>query len=417
MAESVPVTWKYEGSHVAIVRRSSHRWFCHTCVVPESVKQQKAAVMALRLWRAVGVSLIMQALCAIVASASCPGADPNDWIPDDAALQACIDAGETLYLDPGSPGYIVNSGLALNTDNIIITSSGAPGTRARIMAGRDLNENIISTTPRPVYGFQISYISFDGMVHDNTPWRLHRDECAGSHTPGNIAVQGNAFTIAHNESVHAMCRSGMIVLGSGFEVYDNYVAYNGRDQFDPAPGAHWADGITALNCSSSSIHDNTAVDNTDVDIVEDGDHCLVYNNAIFNGGAYAFAGLQVGYFGRGNHVGSEYWGNRIHGDADNRLGIGLLVGFHPWDANIWLTCAGYVHDNVIDGAGINLQIEGINAGTIVNNSMSNPRGTWAGPDCQIGPINYAAWHFGSATFQDGWNAVLHDGGTPCIINP
>jgi hypothetical protein len=225
----------------------------------------------------------MQALWAIVASASCTGADPNDWVPDDAALQACINAGGTLYLDPGSPGYIVNSGLVLNRNNIIITSSGAPGTRATIMAGQDLNAYII-TTNGPVNGFEISYISFQGMVHDNTPWRLHRDECvADSHTPGNIAVEGNGFTIAHNESMHAMCGSGMLVLGSGFQIYDNYVAYSGRDRFDGAPGAHWADGITALHCSSSSIHDNTVVDNTDVDIVEDGDHCLVYNNDIFNG--------------------------------------------------------------------------------------------------------------------------------------
>jgi hypothetical protein len=57
--------------------------------------------MAVRVLRAVGLSLIMQALCAIVASASCTGADPNDWSPDDDALQACIDAGGTLYLDPG----------------------------------------------------------------------------------------------------------------------------------------------------------------------------------------------------------------------------------------------------------------------------------------------------------------------------
>jgi len=367
--------------------------------------------------RAVGMSLIIQALCAIAASASCPGADPNDWTPDDAALQACINAGGTLFLDPGSPGYIVNSGLTLNTDNIVITSSGAPGTRATIIAGRDLNAYIISTTPRPVYGFDISYIRFDGMVHDNTPWRLHRDECtAPSHTPGNIAVQGNSFKVRHNESVNAMCGSGMIVLGSNFEVYDNYVAYNGRDQFDPAPGDHWSDGITALNCSSSSIHDNIAVDNTDVDIVVDGDHCLVYSNGIFNGGAYAFAGIQVGFFGFGNQVGSEYWNNSIHGDADDRLGIGLMVGFDPWDSSVQLTYAGYVHDNVIDGAGINLVIEGIDAGTIVNNSMSNPRGTWAGVDCQKGPLNYTAWDFGSATIQPGWTPMSYDNGV-CIINP
>jgi hypothetical protein len=118
----------------------------------------------------------------------------------------------------------------------------------------------------------------------------------------------------------------------------------------------------------------------------------------------------------GNQVGTEIWGNSIHGDADDRLGIGIMVGFHAWDPNIWLTYAGYVHDNTIDGAGINLDIDGINAGTIVNNSMSNPRGTWSGPNCQLGPLDYAAWHFGSATIQDGWTPVEQDGNT-CIINP
>ena len=41
----------------------------------------------------------------------CPSANPNDDTPDDIALQSCLNAGGTVTLDAGSPGYIIAAGV------------------------------------------------------------------------------------------------------------------------------------------------------------------------------------------------------------------------------------------------------------------------------------------------------------------
>lgn len=100
--------------------------------------------------------------------------NPNDWEPDDSALQACLDAGGFIALEPGSPGYIVNGlngdvqrGLHLWRHDTVLTSSQAP-TRARIIAGRNLFAHILRTPPATdVWRFRIEYITFDGMVDDH----------------------------------------------------------------------------------------------------------------------------------------------------------------------------------------------------------------------------------------------------------
>ncbi len=145
----------------------------------------------------------------VPAFAACSGASPNDWADDTAALQACLNAGGTVVLDPGSPGYVVNGlngdvtkGLVLGVSGTTLTSSQAP-TRATIIAGRNLFAHVLRTTPGVgVSTFTINYITFNGMVDDvwvDGPYRFRRDDCTDpedefrqpgvEYNPGNLMLQ------------------------------------------------------------------------------------------------------------------------------------------------------------------------------------------------------------------------------------
>src|SRR5262249_50075703 len=126
-----------------------------------------------------------------------------------------------------------------------------------------------------------------------------------------------------------------------------------------------------------------------------GSSCSVLDNTIWHGGKFAFAGLNVGNFSPGNgiHSGANFSGNsiknttisQIHvidpdaGINEDRLvpslGIGLLVGSHPWRfGHVYeLRDAGNIGPsgaisgrpdistgaNHIAGANVNLLVEGV----------------------------------------------------------
>lgn len=358
-----------------------------------------------------------------------PG-NPIDDRPDDAAIQYCLDRFSVVVLDPGTPGYIINGvfshgddhgqGLVIRQNGTIIKSSAGATTRATIIAGRDLFGHILETAAGGVSDFVIQDIRFDGMV-DCVPgnsdscsplvapptdgaWRRHRDDCyddGGVHNAGNLQLEGIRYRFTHNESKHAMCGSGLGLLGRFYHVEDNYIAFNGRDQF-ALPNrtclvtkpdgtckyydAPWSDGITSLSCDGGEIWKNVLVDNTDIDlVVGGGSSCSVLDNTIWHGGKYAFAGLDIGNFNNsGVHTGSQFSGNKITNTVVNedapgkfvpRLGIGLLVGSHPWSQNAIFDVkdtgtvgssspiAGRpdvdVGPNVISGANANLVVDGV----------------------------------------------------------
>jgi hypothetical protein len=84
------------------------------------------------------------------------------------------------------------------------------------------------------------------------------------------------------------------------------------------------------------------------------------------------------------------------------MSFGLLVGHYPWDKYKLMTDVGEVSYNTISGAVANLVVDGIGAGTVVNNSMSNPQGTRAKPCSPSYSTNYAIGAYGNATLQSGW---------------
>ncbi|GEM_PF-4742869 len=345
----------------------------------------------------------------LAVDASC--GNPNDWLPDDMALQACLDRGGTVVLDPGSPGYIVNGlngeptkGLVIKSGTHLTSSGGSM--RATIIAGKDLRDFILRTPNGGASNFEIRDISFDGMLDTMTsagPYRVPDSNC----NAGNLALEGSNFRFIHNESKHSLCGTGLILIGSFYDVQDNYIAYNGTDEFAGGP---WSDGITAISCDHGYIAHNVFVDNTDIDLaIGGGLGCTVELNTIGHFGKSSFSGLNIGNFSGGDHTGSFYRANTIYSSSPNRMRMGLSIGSHMWDTGVWVLNAGNVTDNVIYGANINLVVDGIYGGTVQRNTMHDPYHV-AGQTCNYSGMNYTvnSLHATNTSLQSGWTEMKYD---------
>ena len=320
--------------------------------------------------------------------------NPNDWIPDDEALQACLDRGGIIELESGWPGYIVNGlrgdanrGLWLTSSGTVLTSQGA---RARMIAGRDLFAEILRTPPgTDVNAFVIRNIAFDGMVDRvwrDEPYRRRRDDCAENGNPGNLILQGRAFRFENNESVHALCGSGLSLYGN-FEVQNNYISYNGRDKVSGGKGFPWSDGITVLYCEAGHIAHNVLVDNTDVDLALGGGHaCVVEDNTIAHFGKFGVSGMNIGNFDSpsgGDHSDSEYRNNVVFSGAPNLLGMGISVGSHMWNTDVNVYNAGRITGNTSYGNDINLVVDGVYGGEVTNNNLHDPSNENDDAECKL----------------------------------
>lgn len=390
------------------------------------------------LGRALSISLVL-ALTSAALGAECPAADPNDELPDDAALQACLDKGGAVELAAGSPGYVLKTGLVLRKSGTTL-SGKAPRPRPRrpkpgedggeeaadsfkptILAAPDFGGTLLKA-PAGVNDYVVSGIIFDG----NAERRTRAADCKDGGPLGpNLSFEGGGFTVRQVSSVRALCGSAMIVLGRGFKLHDNMIADNGRSG-DQAPGisAPWADGMTVLLCDNGSIYRNAFIDNTDIALVlGGGPNCRVHENTFVQARKHAFAALNVGNFNdNGRHTGSIYESNRIRAEKD-MLVWGLLLGSHPWSQKVQVFDAGLVRKNAISGAMVNLAIDGIQAGVVEKNTLSRPSGSYGygtprprSPEGCRKRANYTAGDYGSARLQRGFiPRVYHDGQCPDIV--
>jgi len=208
-------------------------------------------------------------------------------------------------------------------------------------------------------------------------------------------------------SIRAMCGSAMEIDGSGFNVYSNWVSYNGRAEGEGVPNQPWSDGITLLRCDGGWVHDNTLDNNTDVDLVIGGGfNCRVEHNTIRHVptagiAVYGFAGIHVGYFqeGGGDNSGSTIANNTITSDTD-KLSFGLIVGFHPWDDSIPTVHSGSVVDNLSTYSVVPLAIDGVLNGEVQRNTAYGRRGT-RGYGCTKAE-DYTAADSAATSIQGGW---------------
>ena len=350
------------------------------------------------------------------ATTTCDAANPFDALPDDVALQACLDNADWVLLKPGNRpgyvGYILANTIKLKHDHILLTSAEIPH-KVTFIAAPALTEPLLRVSltndVSEANNFEISFIRFDG----DRDHRSVRDKpCDGGHHYENVDLAGTGFHIRYVESYRAVCGSGMVVGGANnFEIYGSAFYDNGR-QPDEANGIAglWADGLTVFGCVRSTIRDNVFWDNTDIDLgVNGGTSCAVYRNTISHSWKYAFAGLVAGDPSRSD---GEFSGNVVSSDY-NLLGFGIVVGCHPWGAcrggyasNIW------VHDNRSTGAVVNLAVDGLNGGRVENNSMSGAQGDRV-LNCKVS-ADYTAGHFfNMSSLQRGFVYRTFDAGSTC----
>jgi len=93
---------------------------------------------------------------------------------------------------------------------------------------------------------------------------------------------------------------------------------------------------------------------------------------------------------------------------------GISVGALPW-ANYDLYNAGFVYNNTISGADVNLLVDGVMAGTIFGNTMTAPSNS-GGKTSSICPTpqTYTVAKSQNLYLQPGFSVLSFDQGTPCF---
>lgn len=338
----------------------------------------------------------------------CPAANPYDDRPDDAALQACVDAFDRTLLvgegEPGYVGYVVARTVTLRRDGSLLTSGDSPA-KAVMVADPALAAPLLSGRADR---FEISFLRFDGAQESRV---VRLKACGPTRNYRNVELSGIGFQVRYVESTRAVCGSGMTIGASAeFQVVNSWFYDNGRqpEDADGHPDL-WADGLNVFNCAGATIRDNVFWDNTDVDLgVNGGPGCTVYRNRVEHFGKYAFAGLVVGDPSR---VGGEFTDNQV-GSARDMLGFGMVVGCH-----VWPQCGnGYatgliVRHNSMTGAVVNLLVDGLNGGVVEQNTMQRPQGTRA-LNCATA-ADYVIAHVIDARLQSGYIVRPTDFGAPC----
>lgn len=356
------------------------------------------------------VVLVYAFLASPVAAQCLPNTSPNDWEPDDNAIQSCLNQGGETRLERGFPGYVIASGLEIVADGTTLTAVG-PDKAILIAANGLQNPMLLARSSRSNY--TVYELIFDGNKTGRDP-----SICGQGIRPANLTLFGTAFTAPHIDSINALCGTGFAVQGRDFNIYSVYAADNGFSVDEPGPDERWADGMTVLACIGGSIRESTFQNNTDFDLlVGSGRNCVIDNITISHTTKFAFGGFNVGFFANdfgtpGDHFGATYSNMNIS-SSFNMLEFGLSVGSHPFippgNPLVTLSNAGGVSGNTISGTQINLSIDGISDGAVVNNTLTNPQGNRTNFNGCAFNGNYTAGHFGGVV-QDGFTRIFFDHG-------
>jgi hypothetical protein len=345
------------------------------------------------------------------STTTCERANPYDELPDHVALQECLDNYDHVLLksptQPGYVGYLIGDTIKLKRSGGLLGSGDSPR-KAVIVAAPDLSSSMVRGLG--VDNFELSFIVFDGNRDARLPGVRPCDDLRNYR---NVELSGNGLRVRYVESKRAVCGSAMTLGDSAdFQIYGTFFYDNGAQPED-ANGVEgfWADGLTVFKCIDAVIRDNYFWDNTDVDLgVNGGARCSVYRNKITHTNRYGFAGLVAGDPSR---TGGEFSDNTIS-SARNMLGFGLLIGCHPW-----AQCGGgyvsglSVHNNHVTGAVVNLAVDGVNGGSVRNNTMSGAQGTRL-PNCPGTTADYTVGHaIDVAPLQTGYVVHTFDFGQRC----
>jgi hypothetical protein len=297
-----------------------------------------------------------------------PDADENVSAAD--AIQACIDRAPALAIVELPAGnyvlrhqIVVSTAVTLRTANVGSVSSclDAPDTCAVLVAAPDLADQWGMLVVRSAAHVRLEYFVLDGNRAQRTDSPAARFCVNGDTAYGfNASVlECEACGLEGVVSRNALCGTGLVWTGAGATIEHSAFVSNG----DAATRSMWADGLTLLYAPRSSIRENTFANNSDVAlIVGFGVDARVERNVIVQRTQPSFAGLMLDNFNsndrsmRGDFRGGVIANNTI--DCGPQLcTFGIQVGPRPWYPTNNIV-GGEVHDNIVKGAKIGINVDG-----------------------------------------------------------
>ncbi|HTM21701.1 MAG TPA: hypothetical protein VL172_14365, partial [Kofleriaceae bacterium] len=348
---------------------------------------------------------------AIATTSNCPAANPNDQLPDDAALNACLGNGGVVTLANGAPGYIVASGLQLTRNGTTLNSASID---TPVVAGPDLQAPLLRVADG-VTDYSISNLSFDG----SRAARTHTADCATPATRShgyNLQLRGSGYVVEHLRSRNALCGAGIEVDGgNSYTIRYNQVSDNGFDQTDAVAGGS-ADGIALTTCTGE-VYENQIAENTEVDLrvgppssTAYSYYCHVGPNTITHATRYGRIGELVS---GGDHNGGSAGLTTITAGY-NLLSVGIMVGAHALDPTIDTLNAGQVTNSDISGPVIGMIIDGVTWGDIARNTVRSVQGYRGLGGCPAS-LAVVAQHYGTSIGEQTFTVRdLHPGScSPC----
>jgi hypothetical protein len=349
-----------------------------------------------------------------VLEANCPDANPNDDLPDDDALQTCLNRGGLTALPAGSPGFILEKGIKIFNNGQTLRGAD-PAKPARFVAAATLHDTMIRADT--ISDLVVSYLELDG---NRSARGASLKDCGGYRVWASSLVvrYSRNFALTDNHITNTLCGSALEVDGSDFEVARNVIESSGHGLEAKDANEPWADGITLHNCWGGEVHDNVVIDATDVGIVTGGGTCNIVHNRVENAARHVFGGITMHDFTlKGvDHTGTVVAHNTVTG-KNGMTSFGFSLGIHPWHG--WpfqgmpapYNTGGTVACNTVAGSNFNLEVDGVKGMTIVDNTIGATGGT---PRCKGPAVAYTVYtpHVLDSTLQPGYTEREFDGCIP-----
>jgi parallel beta-helix repeat protein len=292
----------------------------------------------------------------------------NENVPPADAIQACIDrapASSTVEIAVGK--YVLNHQIVVSAP---ITLRGAatgsscvaaPDDCVALVAAPDFADQWGLLVVQSTTDVRVEHLVIDGNRAARTESTAARFCVNGDNTYGfNAGVfECDGCRLDDVVSRNAVCGTGMVWIGGNATIEHSAFLSNG----DAATRSMWSDGLTLLSAARSTIRENTFENNSDVGlIIGYAIESRVEHNAIRQRTQPAFAGLMLDNFNsndrgvRGDFRGAVVANNTI--DCGTQLcTFGIQVGPRPWYSSTNII-GGEVHDNIVKGAKIGINVDG-----------------------------------------------------------
>jgi len=296
-----------------------------------------------------------------------PSGDKN--VPPADAIQACIDRAPAFSIIEIPVGkYVLNHQIVVSTPLTLRGAAGgtspcvaAPDDCAVLVAAPDFADQWGLLLVRSTTDVRLERLVIDGNRAERTDSAAARFCVNGDNTYGFNAgvLECEGCRLDDLVSRNAVCGTGMVWTGGNATIEHSAFLSNG----DAATRSMWADGLTLLSAPRSTIRENTFENNSDVGlIIGHGVDSRVEHNTIRQRTQPAFAGLMLDNFNsndrgvHGDFRGAVIANNTI--DCGEQLcTFGMQVGPRPWYSSNNIV-GGELHDNVVSGAKIGINVDG-----------------------------------------------------------